>query len=73
MALLQIIAFLVVLGFIGLYVTIGEPILDAMANTSSVVPSGGNAELIIFGTPIVLVVFGLWMLTRGDNELGYRR
>ena len=70
MGILNVIVFFCALALIALFIVLGEPILDAMLDSSNAAPEGGTARLIIFGASIIIFFAGLWFLTRPEGQLG---
>lgn len=62
--ILPVLAFIASLLLAGLFIVVGEPILDAMLDSiPQVAGDGSTPRLIIFGASLLIVLGGLWLLT----------
>ena len=69
-AFINIIWFLACLGLIGLYITVGEPILVGFLSTSTTATEGTTSYAIIMGAPILILLAGIYILTK-PNPVGF--
>ena len=66
--ILPVIAFIVALLLAGLFIVVGEPVLDGILDSApDLAPEGGSARLIIFGASLLIVLAGVWFLTHGNE------
>ena len=66
--ILPVVAFIAALLCAGLFIVLGEPIMDGILDSApSAAPEGGSARLIIFGASLLIVLAGVWFLTHGNE------
>lgn len=71
--LIQVFAFVAALGLTALFITVAEPIIDAMLDIlpASVAGDGTTPRLIIFGASLLIILGGIWFLTRPNQQVGF--
>lgn len=70
--LIQIFAFITAVLLAWLFITIGEPIIDAMLDIiPGIAGDGSSIRLIIFGATILILLGGIWFLTRKNEEVAW--
>lgn len=63
-AFINIIWFLAGLGLLGLYITVGEPILVGFLEGSTTATEGTSSYAIILGAPILILLASIYVLTK---------
>lgn len=70
--IINVVAFICAILLAGLIIVVADPIQDgALDAAPGVAPENGTARMIIFGSAIVVLLAGVWFLTRGDGQLGF--
>lgn len=70
--LVNLAAFICAVLLAALTVVIADPVMDAMLDTmGAAAPENGSARMIIFGSALVIILGGMWFLTRPEGQLGF--
>lgn len=69
--ILQISAFVVAILLTGLFIVMGEPVIDAMLDITGFAGEGSTPRLIIMGASIIMLLAGIWFLTRSNEQVGF--
>ena len=68
---MNILLFLASLFLVGLYIAVGEPLLVGLLSTSTVAAPGSDAYIIILGAPILIILAGIYFLTKEPSNLQF--
>lgn len=69
--ILPVLAFITALLLAGLFIVVGEPVMDGILDAApALAPEGGSVRLIIFGASLLIVLAGIWFLTH-PNQVRY--